>query len=176
MKHKEVYGYLRVSTKGQAKENKHGFKRQGEVIESFAKGAGFKIIKYFQEPVSGCKNGEDRPAFMEMVSTILRENRVSCIVIEGMEIVRVIAETPVYGESNPRPGAVIPPLWRNVGTPKEDVFVQSITIENLSMNDTETQSFSDMTADEGSPLWIIAVIGVLAVVGYFVYTKKKKKL
>ena len=52
MKHKEVYGYLRVSTKGQAKENKHGFKRQGEVIESFAKGAGFKVIKYFKEPVS----------------------------------------------------------------------------------------------------------------------------
>jgi len=85
MKHKEAYGYLRVSTKGQAKEGKHGFKRQKEAIESFSKGAGFKIIKYFQEPVSGCKNGEDRPAFMEMVSTILRENRISCIVVEGMD-------------------------------------------------------------------------------------------
>ena len=95
--------------------------------------------------------------------------------IEGMEIVRVIAETPVYGENNPRPGAVIPPLWRNVGTPKEDVYVQSIAIENFSMNETETQSFSAMTSDEGSPLGAIAIIGVLGVVAYFVYTKKKKK-
>jgi len=85
MKHKEAYAYLRVSTKGQAKEGKHGFKRQKEAIESFAKNKGFKIIKYFQEPVSGCKNGEERPAFMEMVSIILRENRISCIVVEGMD-------------------------------------------------------------------------------------------
>ena len=85
MRHKEAYGYLRVSTKGQAKEDKHGFKRQKEAIESFAKRAGFKIIKYYKEPVSGCKGGEDRPAFMEMVSTMLRENCVSCIVVEGMD-------------------------------------------------------------------------------------------
>jgi len=85
MKHKDAYGYLRVSTKGQAKEGKHGFKRQKEAVELFAKSAGFKIVRYYEEPVSGCKNGEDRPAFMEMVSTILRENHISCIVIEGMD-------------------------------------------------------------------------------------------
>jgi len=85
MKHKSAYGYLRVSTKGQAKEGKHGFKRQKEAIDSFAKSAGFKIVRYYEEPVSGCKNGEDRPAFMEMVSTILRENHISCIVVEGMD-------------------------------------------------------------------------------------------
>ena len=85
MKHKEAFGYLRVSTKGQAKENKHGFKRQRETIESFSKRAGFKIIKYFKEPVSGCKGEDERPAFMEMVSTMLRENRIICIVVEGMD-------------------------------------------------------------------------------------------
>ena len=85
MKHKEAYGYLRVSTKGQAKEGKHGFKRQKETIESFAKSAGLKIVKYYEEPISGGKGEEDRPAFMEIVSTILRENQVSCIVIEGMD-------------------------------------------------------------------------------------------
>ena len=85
MKKEEAFGYLRVSTKGQAKEDKHGFKRQKEAIDSFAKNAGFKIIRYYQEPVSGCKGEEERPAFMEMVSTILRENRISSIVIEGMD-------------------------------------------------------------------------------------------
>ena len=85
MKHKEAYGYLRVSTKGQAKEGKNGYKRQKEVIDSFAKNTGLKIVRYYKEPVSGCKNGDERPAFMEMVDTILRHNGVSCIVIEGMD-------------------------------------------------------------------------------------------
>jgi len=85
MKPKEAYGYLRVSTKGQAREDKHGYKRQKDAIDSFAQKSGLKIIKYFQEPVSGCKNSDERPAFMEMVSTILRENRISCIVVEGMD-------------------------------------------------------------------------------------------
>ena len=85
MKKKEVYGYLRVSTKGQAKESKNGFKRQKDAIESFAKHVGFKIIRYFEEPVSGCKGENERPAFMEMVSSILRENGVNCIIVEGMD-------------------------------------------------------------------------------------------
>jgi DNA invertase Pin-like site-specific DNA recombinase len=85
MKYKEAYGYLRVSIKGKAKEEMHGFKRQKDAIESFAKSAGFKIINYYKEPVSGCKGEVERPAFMEMVSTILGENRISCIVIEGMD-------------------------------------------------------------------------------------------
>ena len=85
MKNKEAFGYIRVSTKGQANQNKHGFKRQKETIELFAKNAKFKIVRYFQEPISGCKSEDERPAFMEMVSTILRENRVSSIVVEGMD-------------------------------------------------------------------------------------------
>jgi site-specific DNA recombinase len=85
MKHKEAYGYLRVSTKGQAKEGKHGFKRQKESIEVFGKSAGLNIVKYYEEPISGCKGAEDRPAFMEMVSTILRDNGISCIVVESMD-------------------------------------------------------------------------------------------
>jgi len=85
MKNKVAYGYLRVSTKGQAKEDKHGFKRQREAIESFAQKAGFKIIRYFKEPVSGCKNGDERPEFTEMINTILRDNGVNTIVIEGMD-------------------------------------------------------------------------------------------
>ena len=85
MKKKLAYGYLRVSTKGQAKDKKHGFKRQRQAIESFAKRSRFQIVRYYQEAVSGCKAEDERVAFMEMVSTILRENQVSCIVVEGMD-------------------------------------------------------------------------------------------
>ena len=51
------------------------------------------------------------------------------VVIEGMEVVRAIASVPVYGENNPRPGSVVPSLWYNVGTPKQDVILEKVTIE-----------------------------------------------
>jgi DNA invertase Pin-like site-specific DNA recombinase len=85
MRLKQAYAYMRVSSIGQAKENKHGYKRQKDTIELFAKREKFNIVKYFKEPVSGCKGEDKRPAFMEMVSIILRENNISSIVVEGMD-------------------------------------------------------------------------------------------
>jgi cyclophilin family peptidyl-prolyl cis-trans isomerase len=95
------------------------------------------------------------------------------IVIEGMEIVRVIAETPVYGENNPRPGAVVPPLWRNVGTPKEDVYVQKITINSTDMEEIDTNSFGSFSSEEGFPVVAVVVVLVLCVAGYFFYSRRK---
>jgi len=97
------------------------------------------------------------------------------IVIEGMEIVRVIAETPVYGE-NGRSGNRIPALWKNVGMPKEDVYVQSITIENFTANEIEAQSFPKMTGEGGPPITAIIAIGFIGAVILFIYTKRKKKI
>ena len=85
MKRKLAYGYLRVSGKGQMKQDKHGFERQREAIESFAKKSGFQVVRYYQEAVSGCKVEDERKEFMEMVSTILRENGVRNIIVEGMD-------------------------------------------------------------------------------------------
>ena len=115
MKNQKAYGYLRVSTKGQAKEDKHGFKRQKEVIESFAKNAGFNIIRYYKEPVSGCKGEEDRPAFMEMVSTILRENCISCILPTPSKYFSSIIENcnqDIFIEGDPIGGGTIPSLLK----------------------------------------------------------------
>jgi cyclophilin family peptidyl-prolyl cis-trans isomerase len=96
------------------------------------------------------------------------------IVIEGIEIVRVIAETPVYGENNPRPGAVVPPLWRNVGTPKEDVYVQQITINSTELNETESYSFSGLGGGTGFPIWVAVIIALpIMIVLFILYTKKK---
>lgn len=96
------------------------------------------------------------------------------IVIEGMEVVRDIAQVPVYGENNPRPGSLVPLLWRNVGTPKEDVYVQKITINTTELNETESQSFSSRTPDGGFPVGAVIVVLVLCIAGYFIYSKKKK--
>jgi cyclophilin family peptidyl-prolyl cis-trans isomerase len=96
------------------------------------------------------------------------------IVLEGMDVVRKIAETPVYGENNPRPGAVVPPLWRNVGTPKEDVYVQKITINSTDMEDMEPHSLSDSTEGGGSPFTVIMAIGFIAAVVIVIYARRQK--
>jgi cyclophilin family peptidyl-prolyl cis-trans isomerase len=91
------------------------------------------------------------------------------IVIEGMEVVREIAQVPVYGENNPRPGAIVPPLWRNVGSPKENVYVQKITIENSSANETVDHGSSTGPSTSGFPIWIVLIVAlpVLALVYFF---------
>jgi cyclophilin family peptidyl-prolyl cis-trans isomerase len=95
------------------------------------------------------------------------------IVLEGMDVVRKIAETPVYGENNPRPGAVVPPLWRNVGTPKEDVYVQKITINSTEMEDMEPHSLSDRAEGDGSPFTVIMAIGFIAAVVFVIYARRR---
>jgi cyclophilin family peptidyl-prolyl cis-trans isomerase len=95
------------------------------------------------------------------------------IVIEGMDVVREIAEVPVYGENNPRPGVVVPPLWRNVGTPKEDVFVQTLTINSTDLNETERHSLSSQAGGATFPVWALGLIAVPFIVVYFLYFRKK---
>ena len=79
----KAYAYLRVSSQGQIEG--HGFDRQLESISYYAKKNGFEIVKIFQEQgVSGSKGEEDRPAFKEMVSEILR-NTVHTIIVESLD-------------------------------------------------------------------------------------------
>jgi cyclophilin family peptidyl-prolyl cis-trans isomerase len=94
------------------------------------------------------------------------------IVIEGMEVVRQIASVPVYGENNPRPGAVIPSLSHNVGMPKEDVYLNSVIIETPEVNDTTDISGSSGT-EGGFPLWAIGVVIVLAIMVVVVFFRDK---
>jgi hypothetical protein len=95
------------------------------------------------------------------------------IVIEGIEVVREIAQVPVYGENNPRPGAVVPPLWENIGMPKEDVYLNEVQIETPIINDTVAGSL-DETASEGSfPFWILGLIVVAAVAIYWFFIRDR---
>lgn len=78
----KAYGYLRVSGQGQVEG--HGFGRQLEAIQGYALAQGYEIVKVFQdEGVSGTQ-GEDRPAFKEMVGEILK-NGVSTVVVESLD-------------------------------------------------------------------------------------------
>jgi len=78
----KAYGYLRVSGQGQVEGL--GFDRQLEAIQGYAKGAGFEVVKVFQEEgISGTQD-EERPAFQEMIADILR-NGVRVVIVESLD-------------------------------------------------------------------------------------------
>ena len=79
----KAYGYLRVSSKGQAEGD--GFTRQEEDIRRYAKKKRIEIVQVFKEEgVSGTKGEADRPAFQEMVSEILKDG-VRTVIVEGLD-------------------------------------------------------------------------------------------
>lgn len=80
------------------------------------------------------------------------------VVVEGMEVVRQIAEVPVWGENNPRPGSLVPSLTRNVGMPKELVYLNKVTIENPADNMTENDTFAE---SEGTVIPFTPMLGVI---------------
>jgi DNA invertase Pin-like site-specific DNA recombinase len=78
----KAYGYLRVSGQGQVEGQ--GFGRQLEAIQGYAEGQGYEIVEvYREEGVSGTQ-GEERPAFQEMISEILR-NGVRVVIVESLD-------------------------------------------------------------------------------------------
>lgn len=64
---KEVFGYVRVSGRGQVDGD--GFTRQENAIHDFATSKGWKVKRIFrEEAVSGTVESMDRPAFSEMLN------------------------------------------------------------------------------------------------------------
>jgi DNA invertase Pin-like site-specific DNA recombinase len=75
-----VFGYLRVSSKGQV--NGHGFGRQEDTIRQFAVENGYVVQETFRDAFTGTE--ADRPEFNRMVATILG-NGVSTILVESLD-------------------------------------------------------------------------------------------
>lgn len=95
------------------------------------------------------------------------------VVIEGMDVVHKIAEVPVWGENNPRPGELVPLVWYNLGTPKEDVYLNKVTIETPKMN--ETASITSVSNTDGEfPFWALGFVFVIAVVILWMFLRKKR--
>jgi site-specific DNA recombinase len=81
----KAYAYLRVSSQGQAENDKDGFTRQLETIEDYCKRNGVVIAQVFKEEgISGTKDETERPSFQEMVSIIL-SNGVRTVIVEGLD-------------------------------------------------------------------------------------------
>jgi DNA invertase Pin-like site-specific DNA recombinase len=79
----KAYGYLRVS--GLSQIDGQGLDRQSEAVRSYAEANRYEILKVFREEgVSGTLAEQDRPAFKEMISEILR-NGANTVIIESLD-------------------------------------------------------------------------------------------
>ncbi|MCB2187893.1 MAG: recombinase family protein [Deltaproteobacteria bacterium] len=79
----QAFAYLRVSTVGQVQG--HGFDRQLDTIQAYAREAGIEIIQVFKEEgISGTTDETQRPAFQELMAAVLG-NGVRTIIVESMD-------------------------------------------------------------------------------------------
>jgi site-specific DNA recombinase len=83
MAHKNLilaFSYLRVSSKGQI--SGHGFARQGETVNTYARENGYEVQETFRDAFTGTE--ADRPEFNRMVAAILA-NGVRTILLESLD-------------------------------------------------------------------------------------------
>ena len=79
----KAFAYLRVSGKGQVEGD--GFTRQLGEIKRYSAAHGIKIVRvYRDEGVSGTKDLENRPAFVEMM-TALHSNGTNLVLVEKLD-------------------------------------------------------------------------------------------
>jgi DNA invertase Pin-like site-specific DNA recombinase len=79
---KKAFAYLRVSTEGQTE--KDGFPRQRHTVDEYAAAHEIKIVRYFEEDVSGADDAIDRPVFTELQNA-LDSNGTKLVLIEKLE-------------------------------------------------------------------------------------------
>jgi len=82
---KKAYGYIRVSSPGQAKDDKDGIIRQEEAIKKYAKAHKLELVKiYREEGVSGTI--EHRPALASMMVSLEQNGHdITTVVIERLD-------------------------------------------------------------------------------------------
>ncbi len=77
----DAVGYCRVSSVGQ-QANGSGLDRQEQTIKAYAKQAGYKIVKVYQEAFTGTET--ERPVFEDMLAEIL-DNGCRTIICECLD-------------------------------------------------------------------------------------------
>ena len=90
---KRAYGYIRVSTKQQAGEDRNGPEAQRKAIEDYAAQNGFTIVKWFTDEISGVK--EDRPCLNEILFTDIA-NRDNVDAVIAFKSDRIARDTKLY--------------------------------------------------------------------------------
>ena len=76
-------GYMRVS--GRAQLEGDGFARQRDAIRQYASAHGLRLLEWFEErAVSGTKSEVERPAFQEMLGSLMA-NGCRTIIVESLD-------------------------------------------------------------------------------------------
>ena len=75
----EAFSYLRVSGKGQV--DGHGFPRQQDAVRRYAKAHRLTIAHEFREPVSGARDGFDRPGLTDLFVAV-KSDGVKTVLVE----------------------------------------------------------------------------------------------
>lgn len=81
---KPAYGYIRVSSRGQAADDRDGLPRQKEEINKWAKANNLRIVRWFEDTVTGKKELEERPALRGLLAA-LHSNGTRTVVIEKLD-------------------------------------------------------------------------------------------
>jgi DNA invertase Pin-like site-specific DNA recombinase len=84
MKNVKAFAYLRVSSDGQAREDRNGYARQEEAIEVYAAAHGITIIETYRDGHTGTT--DDRPALFDMLTSLkMNGHEVKTVVIERLD-------------------------------------------------------------------------------------------
>jgi len=79
-----AFAYARVSSKGQAADDRDGIVRQEKAIKDYAAKNRVRIVRWFRDSVAGTKDLENRPALQELMSA-LHSNGTRIVLIEKLD-------------------------------------------------------------------------------------------
>jgi len=80
----QAFGYCRVSSVGQAGDERGGIDRQKEAITKYAKEHGMHIVQWFCDSITGTSDLDNRPALRDLV-TALTSNGVVTVIVEKVD-------------------------------------------------------------------------------------------
>jgi DNA invertase Pin-like site-specific DNA recombinase len=80
----KAFGYLRVSSVGQASTDRDGLKRQREAIQKYAEANNVKIVRWFTDTLTGSTDLENRPALFDLMKS-LEANGVRLVLVERLD-------------------------------------------------------------------------------------------
>src|SRR5579871_2591188 len=82
--HTPAFAYCRVSSRGQAAEDRDGIIRQETAIRDYARKNRIRIVRWFRDSVTGTKDLENRPALQGLMSA-LHGNGTRLVLIERLD-------------------------------------------------------------------------------------------
>ena len=81
---KRAFGYVRVSSAGQSAEDRDGIPRQKEAVRKYAATNGVRIVRWFEDSVSGKKDLDNRPALQDLMAA-LHANGTKLVLVEKLD-------------------------------------------------------------------------------------------